>query len=316
MDSNTSPQSDGQPAFASEDQLSTPPVPLAPPPNISLPAAGTPSVSAYLAERQIRMSSFKPGALDLAGNKIEKIYSVGDEYFIYEASNLPPHESMLVFIDTIEEFDKTLISRYHSAKEHFDEFISSFHKYNCSSIYKKRAATVLSAILQGITTADESSFKKIINDIEKEYKDTTTGRSLYQVGAISLSILLIFLALLTYVTRDSTFIKENHFIPLVLYAASFASMGGFISVSLKIKTLHTERELSKKTYFFHGAERILFSIIAGVLVFFMFKGNLIFGFLNSGDSYSFSIYIVCALSGFSETLIPNTLRNLETKSEL
>ena len=57
-------------------------------------------------------------------------------------------------------------------------------------------------------------------------------------------------------------------------------------------------------------------MMAGVLVYFMLKGNIIFGFMNNSSDISFSIYVICALSGFSETLIPNTLRNLETKSEI
>lgn len=163
---------------------------------------------------------------------------------------------------------------------------------------------------------NKNNFAAINRDIKNDYENTMLGRNLYQSGAITLALIFIILALITYLARDSNFIKANHFIPVVLYAASFASIGGFISVSLKIKSLHTDRELKKKTYFFYGAERILLSMMAGVLVYFMLKGNIIFGFMNNSSDISFSIYVICALSGFSETLIPNTLRNLETKSEI
>ena len=268
----------------------------------------------YKEEQKKRIAQYVTGGIDIGGNKIEKIYSRGDEYVIYEVSNLPPHESMLVYIDSINEDDMSMIARYHLAKESFDSFISHCYKYNCSSIYKKRAATVMSAVMLGINTEPKKSFDTINNDIKYDYDNTVTGRNLYQFGAITLSIIIIFLAMLTYLNRESDFIKSNHFISIVLYAASFASMGGFISVSLKIRALHTDRELKKRTYFFYGAERILFSVIAGVLVYFMLKGNIIFGFLNTNSDISFSLYVVCALSGFSETLIPNTLRNLETKA--
>lgn len=269
---------------------------------------------AYKKEQIERMGKYIVGGTDLPGNLITKIYSRGDEYVIYEIANAPEHESMLVYIDSIIEEDDRLIGKYHDAKEHFDEFISHCQRYNCSSIYKKRAATVLSATLLGKNTSTNNNFKKINEDIKKDYDNTMQGRNLYQMGAISLSIIFIVSAFIIYLNRDTDFMTKNHFIPILIYAASFASLGGFISVSLKIKSLHTDRELLKKIYFLYGAERILFSITAGILVYFMLKGNIIFGFLNDNSDVSFSIYVICALAGFSETLIPNTLRNLETKT--
>jgi hypothetical protein len=269
----------------------------------------------YKKEQQERIAKYVVGGRDLGGNLIIKTYSRGDEYVIYEIADVPPHESMLVYIDSIIEEDESMIDRYHAAKENFDEFISHCYKYNCSSIYKKRAATVLSAIILDKNKDDKNHFQKINEDIVKDYENTTKGRNLYQLGAVSLSLTFITLATIIYLLRDWSFMSENHYISVVIYAAAFASMGGFISVSLKIKTLHTDRELNDRIYFLYGSERILFSIIAGILVYFMLKGNLIFGFLNNTSDISFSTYIICALSGFSETLIPNTLRNLETKSE-
>lgn len=269
----------------------------------------------YKQEQQERISKYVSGGTDLAGNKIKKVYSRGDEYVIYEVANLPPHESMLVFIDTIIEENTSLIERYHSSKEHFDKFISNCYKYNCPSIYKKRAASVMSATILGKNDPKVDNFASINTDIKNDYENIMLGRNLYQAGAISLSLLFMMIAFIIYLNRDAPSIISNHFVPVIIYAATFASIGGFISVSLKIKSLHTDRELNKKVYFFYGAERILLSMLAGVLVYFMVKGNIIFGFMNTNSDISFSIYVICALSGFSETLIPNTLRNLEAKAE-
>lgn len=251
----------------------------------------------------------------MAGNTITKVYSRGDEYVIYEIANHPPHESMRVIIDSTIEEDLTKIHLFQDCKVYFDEFISTCYKYNCSSIYKKRAATILSSVILGRVNLSSNPFQTIITEIESDYNNTMFGRNIYQLGAITLSLITIVASIIAYLCRESEFSKQNHFLTIVFYVAAFASMGGFISVSLKIKSLHTDRELNWWNYFFYGAERILFSIIAGVLVFFMFKGNMIFGFLNTNSDISFSLYVICALSGFSETLIPNTLRNLESKSD-
>jgi hypothetical protein len=274
------------------------------------------SPSFYEEKHQKRMSSFKVGQTDPTGNKIIKIYSIGDEYVIYEIDDHPKHESMRVYIDSIIEHDMTKIYLFQKCKIHFDEFISTCYKYDCESIYKKRAATILSSVILDKADLSENPFKKIIDEIKSDYKNSMSGRNTYQCGAILLSLLVITFSIVAYLSRGTLFLKENHFVPIILYVSAFASMGGFISVSLKIKSLHTDRDLSRWVYFLYGSERILFSIIAGILVFFMFKGNMIFGFLNNNNSdISFSLYIVCALSGFSENLIPNALKNLESNSE-
>ncbi|WP_241018547.1 hypothetical protein [Pantoea ananatis] len=269
----------------------------------------------YKQKQRERISSYKVGNNDLAGNKITKIYSRGDEYIIYEIGDHPSHESMRVNIDSEIEDDMTKIYLFQDCKVHFDEFVATCYKYNCASIYKKRAATILSSIILGRVKLDSNPFQTIISEIKTDYDSTMSGRNLYQLGAIALSLTIILISIAAYLLRETNFLLQNHFLPILLYVSAFASMGGFISVSLKIKTLHTDRELKKKVYFFYGAERILFSVIGGILVFFMLKGNMIFGFLNTESDISFSLYVICALSGFSETLIPNTLRNLESKSE-
>ena len=60
-------------------------------------------------KQQERIGKYVVGGTDLGGNTISKIYSRGDEYVIYEVANLPPHESMLVFIDSIIEEDDSKI---------------------------------------------------------------------------------------------------------------------------------------------------------------------------------------------------------------
>lgn len=269
----------------------------------------------YEKDQKEIIKSHVVGAIDYAGNKISRIYSRTDEFVIYETLDVPPHESIRVYIHSKQEDDETKIIRFQQCKEHFDDFVAHCYRYNCASIYRKRAATILSSILLGIHNPLDNNFEKINKDIKNDYENTMQGRNLYQLGAVSLSILMIIFSVIIYLCRKTDFISHNHFIPVVFYAAAFASMGGFISVSLKIKALHTDRELKRRSYFFYGSERILFSVIAGVLVYFMLKGNFIFGFLNADGDISFSLYVICALSGFSETLIPNTLRNLETKSE-
>ncbi|HHN9233518.1 hypothetical protein [Escherichia coli] len=269
----------------------------------------------YEKEQKEKLEQYIVGSTDYAGNKITRIYARGDEFVIYETHDVPIHESLRVYIQSKDENDESIVMRFQKSKQHFDEFIAHCYRYNCSSIYRKRAATILSSILLGINDPIKNNFQKINEDIKNDYKNMITGRNYYQLGAIFFTLAMLILSMIIYISRSTEFIANNYFIPVIVYAATFASMGGFISVSLKIRTLQTDKELQKKTYFLYGVERILFSVIAGIIVYFMLKGNLVFGFLNVTSDISFTTYVICTLSGFSETLIPNTLRNLEQKSE-
>jgi len=269
----------------------------------------------YHQEQKTRISQYKVNAKDENGNLITKIYARGDEFVIYESTDFPVYESLRINLDTIKEDDTEKGKSLAEIKGDIDKFLAACARYNGTQLDKKRAANAIATAILGDSVKAKGIIENIIKDIKQDYKDIMYGRLFYIIGALSLTITLMFIAKNGYMHRQLT--QNNYMVYLHLkYACAFSAIGGLISISLKIKQYNTDRELSKLFYYFNGCERITISVLAGILAYFMIKGQVFFGFLNIDNGASPALLIVCALAGFSESLIPNTLRTLEKKSDL
>lgn len=92
---------------------------------------------------------------------------------------------------------------------------------------------------------------------------------------------------------------------------TFSVLGGAFSLFstfsyFKQSGTHTKVELLADL-----VVKILVSAVSGMLVFFIVKSNLAFGFVNAGSVHL--LYILAFLSGWSEKLIVNLLSSLESK---
>ncbi|MBT1066015.1 hypothetical protein KJY73_20745 [Bowmanella sp. Y26] len=262
-------------------------------------------------EHQETMACFVIQGSDPIGRKINNIFSKADEYVIYEVENCQLHESIKVYIEHVDEAEDALIIRYNDIKPDFDEFISVLCKYSLDDSYKKRASTAITLALDGKSEEAKKIFTRLKQDAENEYTEKVKGRLSYQTGAIALCALISLISIPTYLFRNSDFVATNPVLFEILVLIALSSMGGVLSVSLNVKSLTIDRGLSLKTYFFLGSERILISLIGGVLTYILIKSNLAFGVLYNEGSNFFAVLAIGFLAGFSETLVPNTLRNIE-----
>jgi hypothetical protein len=97
------------------------------------------------------------------------------------------------------------------------------------------------------------------------------------------------------------------------YAGTFGSIGGFFSVSYKMKDFEIDIDESEKIYYVNALIRICISIFAGIVIFSAIKAKLILGNLID-DSNMFILYTICVAAGFSEQLIPNIFKKIERDS--
>ncbi|TRX03821.1 hypothetical protein EKO24_000055 [Candidatus Methylobacter oryzae] len=75
-----------------------------------------------------------------------------------------------------------------------------------------------------------------------------------------------------------------------------------------------EQELDNIKYAIYGGQRLLFSILASFAIVILIKSRIVFADLMSGNDNLYALMAMCYLAGFSETLIPNALKNLEEKN--
>ncbi|MGZ5620446.1 MAG: hypothetical protein ACXWFG_06225 [Methylobacter sp.] len=271
----------------------------------------------YEKETKEKMAKFVVGGTDTIGNTIKRIFSKGDEFVIYDISGVSSIESMKVFIRSKKEDDIELEKRYQLIKEEFSKFKSVLYKTNADLSYKWRAANAISVALCGNKDVDVA--KRLLETITKEaldeYKEIQCGRLWYLCGALIFTLITTLVALGLYLLRTSDFVSNNQGLTLFVYASAFSAFGGLLSISIKLKEILIEKELDNIKYALYGAQRLLFSILAGFAVVILIKSGIVFANLMAGNNHLYALMTMCYLAGFSETLIPNALKNLEEKSE-
>lgn len=262
----------------------------------------------YKTEQRARLAKHQIGEQDLNGYTISKIFARGDEYVVYEIREAKDIESLRVLIDTEIEDNKAPILNFQKVKDRFDKLKSVMYKSGMDASYKARAASALVTAIHGNIDEAKELFDSIEKDALEEYKNKIYGRLFYLLGAVIFMVIFSILSLVVYFARDSEFLKYNHVFSSLVYSVTFACFGGFFSVSLKAKEVFTQRAIGHWMFAIYGAERLIVSIIGGVAAYTLVNSGLLF---SADPKNIYAIFSLCFISGFSETLIPNSLNKLE-----
>jgi len=268
----------------------------------------------YRKEQKARLAAFVIGAKDLSGDLITKIYSRGDEYVIYEVAGLSEEEAFRTLIDTaIEEDPEGILGRFEDIKLEIVTFRSMIFKGIHDKSVKHQAAAAISTALRGDTAKAKEIFQSISERVCREYTSFQRGRILYSVGALSLTVLALITAVLAFVFVDASNTEKLNQLKPFAYAGAFASLGGFLSVCINIRGMHFERDLGAGHFLIYGAQRLLISIMCGVLAYTIIKSGVALSFVLASPSPTLAVLVICAVAGFSETFIPNSLAGMEKK---
>ncbi|MCO8107618.1 hypothetical protein [Acinetobacter indicus] len=267
----------------------------------------------YLKKQQETLASLKIGTPDLNGYPIKNIYARGDEYLIYDTTEESVHQTIKVLIYTEEDDDPQKICHaFNRVKNKFDKLKTVLYKSGDNPLHKQRAASAVVIILQEPNKEDEVNdlLEEITQDIKKEYEDKLWGRLAYLGGALSITLIGVISACLSYVFRNSAFFSNNEILLSIIYCSMFAGIGGFFSVSLKSQSIFIMEATNKFMYFLYGLERNTIAIIAGLACFVLLSSEIIFANVKDGNTGIFFLMSVCFFSGFSEKFIPNALTTI------
>jgi len=268
----------------------------------------------YEAKQKRTLESLVIGATDLNGNKVTKVYARGDEHVIYDIGGVNPVDSLKVVIYTKIEDNVTPINDFQSVKDSFDRLKSVLYKTESDSSFRQRAASAIVTAILGNVDEAKSLLVNIEQDVNEDYKHKIYGRLFYLLGSIIVTSILSFTSLWIYLNRTTKFLVENKELSIICYAVTYAALGGFFSVSLKAKEVFNQRAISYWMYTVYGAERLLVSIISGLATYTLISSGLVLSTFHTANGEVYTLLSVCFLSGFSETLIPNSLSKLESKS--
>ncbi|KJF83574.1 hypothetical protein [Photobacterium angustum] len=159
-------------------------------------------------------------------------------------------------------------------------------------------ATALRDVFEGHLDIAKASLQK---EADKLYKNKVAGNTLF-----SLVIYMIILAV--------TFLGKSHISQVTEGLGTvifFSVLGGFFSLFTTIAYFKQSGNHSRVELIVDLLVKSLVTGISGVLVYFVIKSNLAFGFLNSHEAYL--IYLLAFISGWSEKFVSNLLTSIEQK---
>lgn len=95
----------------------------------------------------------------------------------------------------------------------------------------------------------------------------------------------------------------------------FGAIGGFISLNIRLKEIKFEISDSTLSYIIVSLYKVLFSMLASIIVFFLIESDLILGVLKSeATNQLYFLYVISTMAGFSESLLPNIFKGMEEKT--
>lgn len=266
----------------------------------------------YKEKQKERIESYIVGSKDSTGNIITKIFSKGDEYLVYEIKTMELSDSIKVMIDTKIEDDHVPIDNFSVVREKFTKLKGLLYKVVDDTSIKARIGHILSHAITTNPTQANSFFDNLIEEINREYASQSRHRINYLLTTVIIMSIGICISIIVY--SNSLYLNElliRHFI----FIATAASIGGFLSITRRLKQAVFEKDVKSYNYIFYATERMLIAIVAGIIVYFAIQSNLAFGIVKNLDKPIFGYLIFAVVAGFSETLIPNLLINLEKKEK-
>ena len=263
--------------------------------------------------RKEKLTKIVIGQVDSRGRKIYDVYATGDEFVIYSTGEFGSIKKIRILIETINPDDRTPVDNFQTVKWEFDRLKAVSDK--CKNLsYAARVAQALVQAITGYSDESRAILSEIYDNIEEDYKELVFGKLYYLSGTYLIAVIMCSLGLYLYVCQPELMVKHTPVLYELTLVCSLATLGGIISVSRNINTINVDKGLGKWPYFIYGIERNIFSVVGGIFIFFLIKSNLLFGFVNGLDNHFYGLLIFGFLAGFSETLIPNALRNLEEQA--
>src|SRR6185295_19225613 len=238
-------------------------------------------------------NSYTAGGCDSKGRKIALIYSHFASYVIYEAEGALQIEGKTDPLDRSSDVNNWLA-----------EILSNTPQDTRS---KRRIFYQLAVALDICMAGNCEGSILILKNISMRAKrlKILKGQLWYLWGCI------LTASLISSITALIIIMSAGHIsLRLLLFMASLGSMGGVLSVAVSLRKIDIDTESGPLFNYSAGAARTIIACIGAIFLHFAVTGNLLFGVVGQNPS-SAPLYALAMLAGFSETLVPNSLRRLE-----
>ncbi|GAA4040826.1 hypothetical protein GCM10022409_28520 [Hymenobacter glaciei] len=263
----------------------------------------------YAEDRNRVMDSISVGKTEHMGNVVTKIFAVGDEYKVYEIKTDVISESLRTMVFPLKKEDPDGLERkFDGIRIKYSQIKGQLYKASDDTSIKTQIAHIISHALNDHVDEANESFDSLLEKIENEYQAQLSHRKIYLLTILFLVMGLITTSFIIY--RWDQF-PIHYQIKNLVYISAAASVGGFISVSLKIKDVAFEKDAQNILFYLYAIERVFVSVVAGVISYAAIKCKILFGIVTELENPIWGFILFAVVAGFSETLIPGLLSKLE-----
>lgn len=243
-------------------------------------------------------NNFVVGEKDTEGRNIRFIHSSSnDKYVIYETN-----ENSLAWNTSSPELSKSF--REFSVNTIRLSFIAGKSK-SLKIMGVRFGARALTLVAQGSIELAQS----VIDEGERKMLrlKNIEGKLHYLSSCMITMLVIVIIALFVFNLKGISLEFLTYLSVIVC-----GSIGSFLSVTVNLGKVEVDVDAPWSLNIISGISRILIGIISSLLIYFLIKANIIFGVVAQSNS-EYAILAICILAGFSETLIPNILKKIETQ---
>jgi hypothetical protein len=269
-------------------------------------------IKKYETEQKQILSNHKIGKEDLNGYRITKIFSRSDDFVIYEIDTNIISESIRVLVYPAEQDDpNNFEENFSKIKVDFNDVKSSLYKARRDNALKHIISSAVAMGIYGQVEDSKTSLAKIKERIDVEYREHFFNKVIFLLSCLLIVVVLSTLSFLQYFNVFIKYYSKECLLCPLVYTATFGSIGGFLSVSMKLQKMELESGVPKYMFFVYGIERSVISIFAAIILFCLIKSKLLLGYIIELDKPIFALMTFSVVAGFSETLIPDLLGKME-----
>ena len=258
-----------------------------------------------------KLSKIKCGSKTESGQNVKWVYLKADEYVIYEVESKDLSNSIRVSVEPWTEDDKNnREGNFFKISATYVEMKGLLYKVFDEANVKSRLASLIGLAINGDVETATEGFKLLRDEINKTYENLFKNRIRYLATVLFFAVLFSILSCTVYYCNV---FDDKHINKELIYVITAGTIGGFISVSRRIKQMVFDKDVNKYLYIFNGLERVALSAFGAIISYFMIQSSIVFGFISELNESTYGMIVLSFLAGFSETLIPNLLIKLENK---
>ena len=252
--------------------------------------------------------SYKTGGKDNADRDIQHVHALDSNYVLYFA------EDELFYETTPELLAKLGAADLALARINRLLPLANFKSKNQNYYQKRDTLEQVADAYEMIFCGHDSEGLLILNEICSKLQAAAEGkrRLWYQLGTIVVSASVWVLYLWLHQTKN----MPEGWEPWAL-ASALGVAGGTFSVCLNLASLQVSIDQQIRLLFFTGATRSIVALLSGIGLLLALRAKMIAGVAygaqppQAAESLQMVEMFFCFVAGFSETFVPNILRDSE-----